>query len=81
MCEILNLFLFHWFQSISRKKKLFVHFVLDPIVVGYATAEASFAARYGCLVVVDKVSIYSLTNIKVVILNDIKKSHFSFSNM
>lgn len=42
-------------ESISRKKKLFVHFVLDPIVVGYATAESSFAARYGCLVVVEKV--------------------------
>ncbi|XP_024972431.1 uncharacterized protein LOC112511174 [Cynara cardunculus var. scolymus] len=42
-------------ESLFKKKKLFVHFVLDPIVVSSMSKEASFAARYGCLVVIEKV--------------------------
>lgn len=42
-------------ESVSSKKNFFVHFVLDPIVVGYATSGPSFAARYGCLAVIEKV--------------------------
>nr|XP_043636212.1 uncharacterized protein LOC122607326 isoform X2 [Erigeron canadensis] len=42
-------------ESLFKKKKLFVHFVLDPIVVTSSSKEASFAARYACLVVIDKV--------------------------
>ncbi|KAJ4823495.1 hypothetical protein Tsubulata_015527 [Turnera subulata] len=36
-------------ESLARKY-LFVHFVLDPILVSNSGTEASFAARYGCLV-------------------------------
>ncbi|KAI7756201.1 hypothetical protein M8C21_032407 [Ambrosia artemisiifolia] len=42
-------------QCLLRKKKLFVHFVLDPIAVSSTSKEASFAARYACLVVIEKV--------------------------
>lgn len=42
-------------ECLFKKKKLFVHFVLDPIVVSSMSKEASFAARYGCLVVIEKV--------------------------
>ncbi|KAJ9559819.1 hypothetical protein OSB04_004979 [Centaurea solstitialis] len=41
--------------SLFKKKKLFVHFVLDPIVVSSMSKEASFAAKYGCLVAIEKV--------------------------
>lgn len=43
-------------QSLFQKNKVFVHFVLDPIGFGGTSAEASFAARYGCLVTIEKVS-------------------------
>ncbi|KAI3512944.1 hypothetical protein L1887_20267 [Cichorium endivia] len=42
-------------QCLFKKKKLFVHFVLDPIVTSSTSEEASFAARYGCLVFIEKV--------------------------
>ncbi|XP_071686230.1 uncharacterized protein [Rutidosis leptorrhynchoides] len=42
-------------ECLLKKKKLFVHFVLDPIVVSSTSTEPSFAARYACLVVIDKV--------------------------
>ncbi|CAH1419220.1 unnamed protein product [Lactuca virosa] len=42
-------------ECLFKKKKLFVHFVLDPIVVSSSSKEASFAARYGCLVSIEKV--------------------------
>ncbi|XP_074378763.1 uncharacterized protein LOC141720320 isoform X1 [Apium graveolens] len=42
-------------ESVSNKKNFFVHFVLDPIVVAYATSGPSFAARYGCLALIEKV--------------------------
>ncbi|KAL1533911.1 hypothetical protein AAHA92_33726 [Salvia divinorum] len=42
-------------ESLFQKNKLFVHFVLDPIGLGGTSAEASFAARYGCLVTIEKV--------------------------
>ncbi|KAM0001269.1 putative Lon, substrate-binding domain, PUA-like superfamily [Helianthus debilis subsp. tardiflorus] len=42
-------------ECLLRKKKLFVHFVLDPIAVSSTSKEASFAARYACLVVIEKV--------------------------
>ncbi|KAJ8747309.1 hypothetical protein K2173_012957 [Erythroxylum novogranatense] len=41
--------------SLLRKKKLFVHFVLDPILISNSGAEASFAARHGCLVTIENV--------------------------
>ena len=47
--------LFFFLQSLFGKKKHFVHFVLDPIGIS-DTAKASFAARYGCLVLIEKVS-------------------------
>ncbi|XP_022875971.1 uncharacterized protein LOC111394402 isoform X1 [Olea europaea var. sylvestris] len=43
------------FLSLFKKKKLFVHFVLDPIMLSETLEEASFAARYGCLVKIEKV--------------------------
>ncbi|KAG8378494.1 hypothetical protein BUALT_Bualt08G0143000 [Buddleja alternifolia] len=42
-------------ESLFKKNKLFVHFVLDPIGFSGISAEASFAARYGCLVIIEKV--------------------------
>ncbi|XP_031267479.1 uncharacterized protein LOC116125906 isoform X2 [Pistacia vera] len=39
-------------ESLLRKK-LFVHVVLDPIAISESAAEASFAARYGCLVLIE----------------------------
>ncbi|XP_062163964.1 uncharacterized protein LOC133870773 isoform X2 [Alnus glutinosa] len=42
-------------ESLLRKKKLFVHFVLDPIAISESSGEASFAARYGCLVLIENV--------------------------
>ncbi|ONI35813.1 hypothetical protein PRUPE_1G555700 [Prunus persica] len=42
-------------ESLMRKNKLFVHFVLDPIIVENSTEEASFAARNGCLVFIENV--------------------------
>lgn len=43
-------------QSLFQKNKVFVHVVLDPIGFGDTSLEASFAARYGCLVIIEKVS-------------------------
>ncbi|XP_042507191.1 uncharacterized protein LOC122083447 isoform X1 [Macadamia integrifolia] len=37
------------------RKKLFVHFVLDPILAGGSSAVVSFTARYGCLVHIENV--------------------------
>ncbi|XP_059630966.1 uncharacterized protein LOC132273878 isoform X3 [Cornus florida] len=58
-CRTLHLFEARYLalleESLFRKKKLFVYFVLDPIATTDASAEASFAARYGCLVVIEKV--------------------------
>ncbi|KAF4366275.1 hypothetical protein G4B88_030453 [Cannabis sativa] len=42
-------------MSLMKKSKLFVHFILDPIMVDEASAEPSFAARYGCLVLIENV--------------------------
>ncbi|KAM3397309.1 hypothetical protein BC332_00910 [Capsicum chinense] len=42
-------------QSLFKNKKFFVHFVLDPIGINDTSGEASFAARYGCLVAIEKV--------------------------
>ncbi|TMW87599.1 hypothetical protein EJD97_019735 [Solanum chilense] len=42
-------------ESLFKKKKFFVHFVLDPIAINDTSGEASFAARYGCLVAIEKV--------------------------
>lgn len=47
--------LFYLSQSLTRKK-LFVHFVLDPIIIDNSSGEASFAARNGCLVFIENVS-------------------------
>ncbi|CAN0890104.1 hypothetical protein LINGRAHAP2_LOCUS16253 [Linum grandiflorum] len=37
------------------QKKMFVHFVLDPVSISDSGSEASFAARYGCLVNLESV--------------------------
>lgn len=42
-------------QSLASKK-LFVHFVLDPVIIPGSSDGASFAARYGCLVLIENVS-------------------------
>ncbi|KAL3353900.1 hypothetical protein AABB24_018533 [Solanum stoloniferum] len=42
-------------ESLFKKNKFFVHFVLDPIAINDTSGEASFAARYGCLVAIEKV--------------------------
>ncbi|CAN7083876.1 hypothetical protein Bca4012_098519 [Brassica carinata] len=42
-------------ESIKRKKNMFVHFILDPISISEKATEASFAARYGCLVLIENV--------------------------
>ncbi|KAL9173488.1 hypothetical protein ABFS82_03G118000 [Erythranthe guttata] len=42
-------------ESLFQKNKLFVHFVLDPIGITGSSGEASFAARFGCLVIIEKV--------------------------
>jgi len=34
---------------------MFVHFILDPISISETATEASFAARYGCLVLIENV--------------------------
>ncbi|XP_064969734.1 uncharacterized protein LOC135586872 isoform X2 [Musa acuminata AAA Group] len=39
-------------ESLSRKK-LFVHFVLDPVRSSISSSGASYAARYGCLVAIE----------------------------
>ncbi|KAK0575633.1 hypothetical protein LWI29_004168 [Acer saccharum] len=41
-------------ESLIRKN-LFVHFVLDPIAISDSAAEVSFAARFGCLVLIENV--------------------------
>ncbi|URE12790.1 ATP-dependent protease La (LON) domain [Musa troglodytarum] len=41
-------------ESLS-KKKLFVHFVLDPVHSSISSSGASYAARYGCLVAIESV--------------------------
>ncbi|WOL11915.1 hypothetical protein Cni_G20679 [Canna indica] len=42
-------------ESLFKKKKLFVHFVLDPVVSSISSNGASYAARYGCLVIIESV--------------------------
>ncbi|KFK44886.1 hypothetical protein AALP_AA1G315700 [Arabis alpina] len=42
-------------ESMKRKKNTFVHFILDPISISDTATEASFAARYGCLVLIENV--------------------------
>ncbi|KAK4794562.1 hypothetical protein SAY86_012556 [Trapa natans] len=42
-------------DALSKKSKLFVHFVLDPISVPGSSDGLSFAARYGCLVLIENV--------------------------
>ncbi|XP_077231588.1 ATP-dependent protease La (LON) domain protein isoform X5 [Tasmannia lanceolata] len=42
-------------KSLVRKKKFFVHFVLEPVHNVESSAQASFAARYGCLVLIENV--------------------------
>ncbi|KAL8482485.1 hypothetical protein ACS0TY_028601 [Phlomoides rotata] len=42
-------------ESLLQKNKLFVHFVLDPVGLSSTSVEASFAAKYGCLVIIENV--------------------------
>ncbi|XP_037497050.1 uncharacterized protein LOC105644307 [Jatropha curcas] len=45
-------------ESLLRKKNLFVHFVLD--LISSSGTEASFAARYGCLVIIENVRLFEI---------------------
>jgi len=56
--KMLVLWFWFWFQSMKRKKNMFVHFILDPISISETATEASFAARYGCLVLIENVSLF-----------------------
>lgn len=51
----LHLYEARYVALLEENKGLFVHFVLDPVAVNEALKEASFAARYGCLVSIEKV--------------------------
>ncbi|KAK6940345.1 hypothetical protein RJ641_029876, partial [Dillenia turbinata] len=42
-------------ESLFKKDKLFVHFVLEPIVIDDLSSEPSFAARHACLVLIENV--------------------------
>ncbi|KAK9162097.1 hypothetical protein Syun_002999 [Stephania yunnanensis] len=42
-------------ESLNRRKNHFVHFVLDPVLTSSSQAGVPFAARFGCLVLVEKV--------------------------
>lgn len=42
-------------ESLFRKNKLFVHFVLDPVAVSDSSREISFTARHACLVLIENV--------------------------
>ncbi|XP_022973983.1 uncharacterized protein LOC111472596 isoform X1 [Cucurbita maxima] len=42
-------------ESLFRKNKLFVHFVLDPVAVSDSSREISFAARHACLILIENV--------------------------
>lgn len=42
-------------ESLFKKKKFFVHFVLDPIAISGSSVEASFAATCGCLVFIENI--------------------------
>ncbi|KAE8649021.1 hypothetical protein Csa_007982 [Cucumis sativus] len=42
-------------ESLFRKNKVFVHFVLDPVAVSDSSREISFAARHACLVFIENV--------------------------
>ncbi|XP_010461302.1 PREDICTED: uncharacterized protein LOC104742037 isoform X2 [Camelina sativa] len=49
-------------ESMKRKKNMFVHFILDPISISETATEASFAARYGCLV--ERLDVGALVSIR-----------------
>ncbi|XP_020107602.1 uncharacterized protein LOC109723580 isoform X1 [Ananas comosus] len=54
-------------ESLLRRKKTFVHFVLDPVRMSRSSNRASFTASYGCLVHienVDKLEIGALVSIR-----------------
>ena len=61
---LLTLNQFYWLQSLIRKN-LFVHFVLDPIAISDSAAEVSFAARFGCLVLIENVSFQTFLTWKI----------------
>ncbi len=42
-----------------------MHFVLDPIAISDSSGEASFAARYGCLVLIENVTFQILRIFKI----------------
>ncbi|XP_073003809.1 uncharacterized protein [Typha latifolia] len=43
-------------ESLLKRKKAFVHFVLDPVLMSRSSSRASFAARYGCLVHIESIN-------------------------
>lgn len=51
--------LFYYFlhEVFISEEQVGVHFVLDPIGLGGTSVEASFAARYSCLVTIENVSL------------------------
>ncbi|RXI00945.1 hypothetical protein DVH24_001179 [Malus domestica] len=46
LANLATIILFYLLQLLTRKK-FFVHFVLDPIIIDNSSGEASFAARNG----------------------------------
>lgn len=71
-------------ESLFKKKKFFVHFVLDPIAINDTSGEASFAARYGCLVAIEKVehleigalvSIRGIGRVKILKFEQVRTRH------
>lgn len=67
-------------ESLISKNKLFVHFVLDPIISSATVSGTSFAARYGCLVLIENVerleigalvSIRGIGRVKIVNFNQL----------
>ncbi|XP_020253067.1 uncharacterized protein LOC109830265 [Asparagus officinalis] len=42
-------------ELLLANKKTFVHFVLEPIITGRSSSGASLSARYGCLVLIEKI--------------------------
>lgn len=47
----------NFLQSLNKGQKQFVHFVLDPVPSSGSSTGASYAARYGCLVYIENVSL------------------------
>ncbi|KAG1358768.1 hypothetical protein COCNU_08G002140 [Cocos nucifera] len=74
-------------QSLQRRKKLFVHFVLDPVLTSRSSGGASFAARYGCLVLIESIkqleigALVSIRGIGRVRIVELMQMHVNIKNL